>query len=120
VSTTTGPLDQAQIEMLRSLDDGEGAALAEIVTEYLTVAEQGRVDLFGALGRQDADTVARTAHILKGASANVGAAHLAETCGEIERHARQDTLRDLGATFGLFEAEFERVSEALRVLLARA
>jgi len=118
VTTTTGPLDEAQIELLRSLDDGAGLALAEIVVEYFKVAEQGRVALYGAFGQHDADALARAAHTLKGASANVGAAGLADTCGEIERQARQGNLHDLGSTFGLLEAELERVSAALHTLLA--
>ena len=40
--TSPGPLDQAQIELLRSLDDGEGAVLAEIVDQYLAQTVEGR------------------------------------------------------------------------------
>ena len=102
--------------MLLSLDDGEGAALGEIVTEFLVMAEHGRVDLYAALGRHDADAVARAAHTLKGASANVGAAHFADLCGRIEVQARSGELRDAGASLGPFEAEFTRVADALRDL----
>ena len=118
MSTTTGPLDQAQIEMLLSLDDGAGGVLGEIVGEYLAMAEAGRIDLFGALGQHDAHGVARAAHSLKGASANVGAEHLAEVCADIERFARADELGDIGASFGQFESEFARVMDALRELPA--
>lgn len=118
MSTTTGPLHQSQIDMLLSLDDGEGEALGEIVGEFLMMAEQGRVDLFAALGRHDSDAIARTAHTLKGASANVGAAHLADLCDGIERQARGDELHEVGATLGKFEAEFGRVADALHGLSA--
>ena len=83
------PLDRAQIELLLSLDDGDGAALLEIVDEYLAMSEEGRVELLGCLRAGDAQGAERAAHTLKGASANVGAAPLAGVCAAMEARARQ-------------------------------
>ena len=45
------PLDRAQIELLLSLDDGDGAALLEIVDEYLAMSEEGRWSSSDASGQ---------------------------------------------------------------------
>ena len=123
MSTTTDPLDRAQIDLLLSLDDGAGEALAEIVEEYRTMSWAGRDDLRRELRDADHTALARTAHALKGASANLGANDLAQVCAELERHARQvelvgsDEFDDANALMERFEAEFTRVQVALMLLV---
>ena len=85
---TRDPLDRSQIDFLLSLDDGEGNALAEIVSEYLAVSEEARTELHRQLREGDWNALERTAHTLKGASANVGATGLAEVCARLEAGAR--------------------------------
>ena len=46
------------------------------------------------LGEGDCHAVERTAHTLKGASANVGATGLAEVCAQVEMRAREGQLGD--------------------------
>lgn len=111
-------LDRSQIEFLLSLDDGEGAALAEIVAEFLTMSEQGREDLLRALEEGDAGAVERSAHTMKGASANVGASALAAVCREVESHARQAELGQAQGLMAKFDAEFTRVRAALQTVAA--
>ena len=41
VRSADDPLDRAQIELLLSLDDGQGEALAEIVNEYIRRGHRG-------------------------------------------------------------------------------
>ena len=123
MSTTTDPLDRAQIDLLLSLDDGAEEALAEIVGEYRTVSWQGRDDLRRELRDGDHTALAHTAHSLKGASANLGANDLASVCAELEMHARQvelvgsDEFADADALMERFEAEFTRVQVALMLLV---
>jgi HPt (histidine-containing phosphotransfer) domain-containing protein len=123
MSTTTDPLDRTQIDLLLSLDDGAGEALAEIVGEYRTLSWQGRDDLRRELRDGDHTALAHTAHSLKGASANVGAADLAQVCAELEMHARQvelvgsDEFADADVLMERFEAEFTRVQVALMLLV---
>src|SRR5271167_1414626 len=73
---TRDPLDHSQIEFLLSLDDGQGEALAEIVQEYLLVCDEGYNELLRLVSEGDRAAIERTAHTLKGASANVGATGL--------------------------------------------
>jgi HPt (histidine-containing phosphotransfer) domain-containing protein len=123
MSTTTDPLDRAQIELLLRIDDGAGDALAEIVGEYRTVSWQGRDDLRRELREGDHTALAHTAHSLKGASANLGAKDLAQVCAELEMHARQveligsDEFADADTLMERFEAEFTRVQVALMLLV---
>jgi HPt (histidine-containing phosphotransfer) domain-containing protein len=123
MSTTTDPLDRSQIELLLSLDDGVGDALAEIVEEYRTVSWQGRDDLRREVRAGDHTALAHTAHSLKGASSNLGAKELARVCGELEMHARQielvgsDEFADADALLERFEVEFTRVQVALMLLV---
>jgi HPt (histidine-containing phosphotransfer) domain-containing protein len=111
-------LDRSQIEFLLSLDNGQGAALAEIVAEFLTTSEQGRDELQRALEEGDAAAVERSAHTLKGASLNVGAGALAAVCRAVEMHAREADLNKARGLMARFEAEFTRVRAALRTVAA--
>ena len=113
------PLDRSQIEMLLSLDDGDGAAMREIVDEYLSMSEDGRVELLRVLEEGDAHAVARAAHTLKGASANVGANALVDVCAAIEAYARQEQLQGAAEVMGRFEAEFSRARSALQAVASR-
>ncbi len=114
------PLDRSQIELLLSLDDGEGAALQEIVDEYLAMSEDGHARLLQALDERDQPGVEHAAHALKGASANVGAASLAEVCAAIEARARQAQLQGAAVLTGRFESELSRARSALQAVTQKA
>ena len=43
--TPSSPLDQSQVDLLRSLDDGAGAVLIEIVNHYLADVAEARGEL---------------------------------------------------------------------------
>jgi HPt (histidine-containing phosphotransfer) domain-containing protein len=113
------PLDRSQIEFLLSLDDGQGEVVVEIVNEYLSVGDDLRAEILRLLGEYDRDALERTAHTLKGASANVGATGLADLCAGLEMRAREDQLDDAAGLTEEFEAEFDRVLAALRVVTTR-
>jgi HPt (histidine-containing phosphotransfer) domain-containing protein len=113
------PLDHSQIEFLLSLDDGQGVALAEIVREYLVVSDEGYTELVRLVSEGHRDGIERTAHTLKGASANVGATGLADVCAGLELRARQAQLSDAVQLMERFEAEFDRVRTALQVVTTR-
>jgi len=112
-------LARSQIELLLSLDDGAGAALREIVGEYLTMSAEGRTELLRALQAGDAPAIGQAAHSLKGASANVGALALADVCGDIERCARHAQVEEAAALQEQFESEFSRARVALQSVASR-
>jgi len=110
------PLDPYQIDLLRSLDDGAGAVLGEIIDQYLTQTVQGRGELLRVVRNGDPRAAERAAHNLKGASANIGATVLAAVCAQIERHAHQAQLDGAGDLVQQFDSEFARVRDALSQL----
>ena len=112
------PLDREQVELLRGLDDGAGAVLAEIVEQYLAQTAEGRADLLRVLDEGDPEALRRAAHALKGASANVGARALAEVCAQLEARGRFGQLDGAGDLLACFDAEFARVRDALTSVLA--
>jgi two-component system, sensor histidine kinase and response regulator len=109
-------LDAEQIELLRSLDDGKGDVLAEIVGEFVTTSDDARDRLRRALDERDPATARGAAHSLKGASANVGAAGLARVCAEVEAQAGAGSLDEASPLVAQFEAEYSRALGALQAL----
>jgi two-component system, sensor histidine kinase and response regulator len=111
------PLDHDQIELLRSLDDGDGALLTEIISQYLSQTQEGRGELARVVQVGDHGAVQRTAHALRGASANIGATGLAAVCEAMEMQAKADQLDGAPELVERFDAEFARVCDALNELL---
>jgi HPt (histidine-containing phosphotransfer) domain-containing protein len=116
---TRDPLDHSQIEFLVSLDDGQGELLAQIVREYLIVSEECATELVRLLGEADGPAIERTAHTLKGASANVGATGLADVCARLELGAHQGQLGEAAELMEQFGEELARVRAALEIAIAR-
>jgi two-component system sensor histidine kinase/response regulator len=113
-------LDGAQIEFLRSLDDGDGTLLEEIVQQYLAQAHQGRDEMVRLFEQGDSRGLERCAHTLKGASANVGASGLAAICADLEARGHEGRLESVMALVGHFEAELARVETALDLVVTRS
>ena len=89
--------------------------------ERLLTKFQGRLDediaeLEAAMQAEDLDVVARVAHRIKGASANVAAHDLQKRAGEIEQLARQRCLTDIPAQL---EADFRQLRGLARARLPR-
>ena len=113
------PLDRTQIEFLVSLDEGQGELLAEVVREFLIMSEKCSTELVRLLADGDCPAMERTAHSLKGASANVGATGLADVCARLELTAHQGQLSDAAEHMERFGEELERVRAALEIVNAR-
>ena len=113
-------LDLGQIGLLRSLDDGEGVVLAEVIAQYLDQCVAQRDTLVEAVAAHDATLVERTAHSLRGASANVGGAKLAQICGELEALGRHHEIAGASTLLELFDVELTRVCDALNELVVGA
>jgi two-component system, sensor histidine kinase and response regulator len=110
------PLDQSQIELLRSLDEDDGSLLAEIIDQYLTQTVEGRKELVRLMDGGDPRGLERAAHTIRGASANVGAKELAAICAEMEAQGRFEQLEGIAELMERFDHEFVRVQDALNGL----
>ena len=103
-------LDQDIIDMLQDVMENEFSVLIET---YINDGEIRIATLRDVLAVQDADAASRCAHSLKGSSSNVGAAHLASLCLDVETRAHDGQLAGLELCVDKIEQEFIVVKQAL-------
>ena len=107
-NTAEEPFDQETLDQLRSLDE-DGSFIAELVGMFRDDIASHVATLHAAIAARDEQTIARTAHQAKGASANLGMKALAASLKTLElaANAPQDELE---GAMAIVEA---RVREAL-------
>ena len=96
--------------------DGEPDGFVAVARTFLGEARTRLAVLGDAFRHADADAVRREAHTLKGASASLGAARLADACAHVEMAASPKAFRDPYPLTTL-QAEFENLRAALDVEL---
>ena len=112
-------IDPQVIEGLRALSPDSGDEfLRELVDIYLQDTPERLVELERALARQDAPTVSRAAHTIKGSSSNFGAQELARLAQAIELSGKASDLAAAAAAAPGLKAEYLRVAEALKQIVA--
>jgi CheY-like chemotaxis protein/HPt (histidine-containing phosphotransfer) domain-containing protein len=87
--------------------------VGELAKLFLIDSDSRIVELRQAVAGDDAGSVARSAHTLRGASAILGATELARLCAALEMSGAADDLIGGGEQLEAVEAELERVREAL-------
>jgi len=102
------PLDDALLTELREV---MGGAFATLVETFIADGER-RLDEVACASVDDA--LRRSAHALKGASANLGAVRLAAACGVLESLARSGEREGRPAALARVQAEFTVARDALR------
>jgi len=107
-------LDERQVADLVGLDRGKGALFSGFVSAF-TAGAAARI----AVLRQQANgaecaALADSAHALRGAAGNVGAARLAALCEQIEAAGRRQDMGSARALAALVEAEYAAARDALR------
>lgn len=113
-SPDVSPLDAATLDSLRDLGGDE--FLAELATLFLQDAPVHLTSITEALNAKDADAVARAAHALKSAAANMGAKRLQELLSRLEHAGRTGSLDDAAVLAGEIQHEYVRVGEAMERL----
>ncbi|MBI3156546.1 MAG: response regulator [Burkholderiales bacterium] len=112
------PIREEVLAALRELDpEGGDALLRELVGEYLAMARDVAPRIESALAAGDAAALARAAHALKSASANVGAEGLSAQCRELEALGRAGRLEAARALASRFGREHARAQAALAAML---
>jgi two-component system, sensor histidine kinase and response regulator len=113
-------LDAQVIARLERLGADAGEDLMEQLSAlFLADADMGVVVMRDALAGDDAATLARAAHTLRGASANVGANALAALCAVLEADSTCGNLAAGPAHLAALETELGRVRSALSSRTAR-
>lgn len=110
-------LDPAAIEALNAVspDDG-GAFLRELIDIFLADTPQRFNEIHTSLAKNDAPTLTRAAHSIKGAAGNFGARELARQAQQIETHAKAADFAAASALIPALEEEFARVKAAMESL----
>jgi HPt (histidine-containing phosphotransfer) domain-containing protein len=108
-------LDPERFAVLRDLDSGDGELLTAIIGGYINDGAVLLATLREALAEGDPQSVERAAHTLKGASANLGALRLTETCAKLEALGRAGALGTAPELVVAATGEFDEVRAALAV-----
>ncbi len=113
-----GPLDSVVLAQLRE-DLGGGASLNEIISLFLEKTPALLAELRDAVTRGDLDAVRRSAHMIKGTSATLGARALSESCKRLEEQARAGDLHETAASLSEIEGAYRGAQAALRAEIER-
>ncbi len=111
-------LDSQAIDNLRSLgEEGDDSFVKEIVTIYLEDIPLRLASLKTARAADDRSLYVRSAHTIKGSSANVGAAEVQALSAKLEQRAKVENLADLDDALVELESACVRAQDALRKIL---
>jgi HPt (histidine-containing phosphotransfer) domain-containing protein len=97
-------------------DDTEFAI--ELVGAFIMSSEESILEMRAAAHRQELDQLSRAAHKLKGSSNNLHIDRLAALAADVETRARAGASNDWSEELKMISAEFERIAEQLRSMLA--
>ena len=113
---TEVPIDRDVLARLRGLqDDDEADIVAELAGMFLEDARSGLEAVEEALQKDDAPTIERVAHKLKGGSGNIGAGGLVGLCARLEEMGASG---DLSGGFQLLERLREELGKVDLALAA--
>jgi HPt (histidine-containing phosphotransfer) domain-containing protein len=108
-------LDSAIVGRLQRLGDAAGEDLrSQLADLFLADASRRIAMLQQALAENDSTSASRTAHMLSGASANVGAVELARLCAAFAGDSAAGSVMLTHERLDAVEAELDRVRLALR------
>ena len=108
-------INRSVLKTLQDLQiEGQPDILASIISAYLGSSERIMAELHEALSVNNLAAVCNSAHSLKSASANVGAANFSEICREIEIKSKTGSFDNRGELISALEKEFVRVKETLQ------
>lgn len=86
----------------------------EMVDLFLETAFLDLGKLQSAIGGKDAQTVARTAHSIKGAAANLGFQAVYEVAKSIEMEARENNLDKTTEAITMIKDHLDRIAKSLK------
>jgi signal transduction histidine kinase/DNA-binding response OmpR family regulator len=110
IGTSAPPVDLGEFNRIT---DGDPAFAQELVGAFVTSAEQQLAELVSAATNDDRTSIARAAHKLKGACANIHARALAALAERIESDSAASDASTLRRDNELLRREFERVKQFL-------
>ena len=115
VSSPDVPLDLARFNDLTA---GDAEFAVDLVSAFADSGNQQLAEIGQALETSDRGAVARAAHAVKGASANIYAQPLAELAARLETEAPNADLGQLRQMVDALRREFNRANDFLAKQLA--
>ena len=109
-----GPIDYERIE---DATGGDREFLEELVDIFLTDADERVEELKDALSKGEADAFSRTAHKLKGSSANMGAVRLTDIARDMESLGKTESLSGAHELMQPLQEELVLVRQTLQEML---
>jgi DNA-binding response OmpR family regulator len=109
-------LDKDRVRELQELAAGDGQLLQELIDLFLTNAPELLQQMRRAVEDEDASTLRKAAHTLKGSSGQMGALQMQELCGTLETLAATGSLVGVEAPLSEVSVAFERAVSELKAL----
>jgi CheY-like chemotaxis protein/HPt (histidine-containing phosphotransfer) domain-containing protein len=109
---TDSPLDEMTFESLKATMGAD--FIGELIETFLEDSPQLIVELKRAYAANDIDSFRRAAHSLKSNSANFGAMELSNHAKELERMAREGSLKGAEDKLKVLEQEYNTVKQVLK------
>lgn len=106
------------MDRINDAADGDVEFLRELVEVYLDDASKKVHELHQAIERSDSHQLGRTAHQLKGSSANMGAVHVSQIAKEIELLGKANNVAGAKVLVEGLKVELARVFTELKQLTA--
>ncbi|MFA9203645.1 MAG: Hpt domain-containing protein [Flavobacteriales bacterium] len=104
------PINPSQLQELRELLDEEFDSL---LRSYLVDSQTRLKAIHSAFENRDSSKGYEAVHSLKGASANLGAVHLAELCLKLQGECKAGRINDAELLIQMVQEEQNRVSQYL-------
>ena len=107
-------IDLRKIEELKELvDDDDPDFFIELLEDYMNNSEENLKAIRYAIQAKDTITVVKTAHILKGASSNIGAVNMTELSKQLEHLGREEILEGAVELIDRLDVELVEVKSEL-------
>lgn len=109
-----GAIDMAVLRSFEEIQaEGEPDLIVELIDLYLKDAPSKLASMQEAVAGEDAASLRRAAHGLRGSSASIGAVQVAALCEGLEHASRVDSAGQAAALVGQLERELEDARRAL-------
>ncbi len=110
----TPRIDPQKIEELKEwVDDEDPDFFIELLEDYMNNSEENLKAIRYAIQAKDTATVVKTAHILKGASSNIGAVNMTELSKQLQHLGRAETLEGAVELIDRLDVELVEVKSEL-------
>lgn len=109
-SQSSDPVDLAHLQYL---SDNDPDFIHELIQAFVHSASQVRKEMHDAVDQNDPAALARAAHKLKGASANLHAKTLAELCSDLETQAARWTRIEIDRQLAAIEKAVQQTVDFL-------